>query len=1366
MENSNTVFSMGARTLVVIIIFCLNTPNLYCQFQKSQFRFLTITEGLTQNAVLDIIQDRKGFMWFGTKDGLNRYDGYEFVNYTHSPEDTTSLVNNNIKALFEDPSGKIWIGTQDGMVDVYDPVNECFHHMTIEGEQNSKFSISDIVGGNDGTIFIGTKGKGVLRGNFEDKTFRPFDSGNVPLIINELLYEKDSILWAVTKDGFYKTIFNDTEVANSEKIPLPAFIANSTDEDVFSILKDEIGRFWIGGISGLYLYQPGRKVGGKDIEATCRMFQHRYAVYRRGWGNIVSMEQGPDGKIWLGTPEDLIVFDTLNYSFNFLEGKSTTIPKIGVYKVFRDRSGVMWLGSNGAGVSIYSRHSNRFGTFRKPFNPEDRLQHFSIRSIFEDHDENVWISAGLLYKWDPVNNIFKSFETDSKHVEDFGNTEAWSIIQQDNGIMWFGSFEGLYRYDPSTQEIKHYKKDIDKKGGLPGKIVYEVFEDKNGKIWVICESFICRLNEEKGIFDIYDLYSSLPPPGAPRYESIYEDKYSNFWINSYTGLIKFDPGSGEQVLYNHDPANFQSLNFNDIKCILPDPDKPDSILWLGTAGGGVNRFYIYENRFQHITEKDGLPNNVVYGILPDKSGNLWMSTNKGIARYDPSTKMFQNFNSYDGLQSDEFNSGAFHLGESGTLYFGGIQGLNYFKPEEISRNESIPPIAITELKIANRKINLSNGTGILNKSIDFSDGIKLPYNANIFSLKFAALEFSNPLNNQYVYTLEGFNSEWIKAEESRVATYTNIPPGNYIFKVKASNSDGVWNEQGTALKLHILPPFWKTNIAYFIYLLGVSFLLILWYRYYLHRQRLKNSLLFEKMEKEKVLEISRLKTNFFDNISHDLRTPLTMIKGPVEDLLEKVTVYDHRQTLLGVLKNSDRLLDLINQIIDIGRIENKGFKLEYSRIEFVGFVKGLASSYDYYASSRAISFSFFSNSDSICTHIDAEGIEKVFHNLVSNAFKNTPGGGMIEIRVERLQNSLQNNEVQVIIENSGSTIPNDVFPRLFDKYYSTEKSNSSSGLGLTIAKEMIGMHGGNIWAENTDYGVQFIFVIPVVIEEVLDTRDFQPSLPQMDFNDNGASNIELETRIDNKNKPLVLIIEDTLDLQDFIAQIVNKNYQVICASDGSEGYEIAIESVPDLIITDLMMPGMDGVTLCEKLKVDMRTSHIPIIILTARAMSDDRLKGIESGADHYITKPFSSRELESWIENLLQQRARLQKSFSNGFTDTLKGVAINSTDKDFIAKVMRKIEEEKDNENFSPADLGAFLNISDRQMRRKIKALFDLTPTHLIRKYRLQYAKRLIQSTDYAINEICYKVGFNDPAYFSKCYKEEYGHSPSEVRSF
>ncbi len=1367
--------------LFLIIVFLL-LPITYSQ--NINFKHLTIDDGLSQNAVFAILQDSKGFMWFGTKDGLNRYDGYSFRVYQNNPFDTLTISANYITFLFEDSRGILWVGTLDGGLNIYRSETDSFEKIIYKSSltgKKSRLEISSIAEDAIGNIWIGTKGDGLFRLSIkQNKTleinYKQFiNSPDNPEslnnnIVSNLYLDSKQELWISTLKGLNKFNQRNEEFLQFNiQTQNPKAAPGIFNIGVHGICETKLGDFWIGTLSGLIKLDRKTKA--------YKLYPHRYAVFRYGWGNITKIVEDTSGKLWLATPGGLMKFDPASFTYDYFNNdpfNPQTMSYNSVSSLCVDKTGILWIGTTGMGINYYDHKATRFSTFITNKDATSRISGFSVRSIVEDDYGYVWVSSDVLFRWNRKTGEVKSFEKSSIELNAFGNTGIWSMIKSTDGNIWAATSEGLYNFDPASDKYRQYKFNSKDSLGLPQKNVSAVFQDIHGSIWVVASNFLCKLiDAQKGIFKNYR-YQPTPPYTEPVRVPVYQDKNNIFWLGTKDGLISFDEYANEFNYYQNDPTNSFTLNNNLIKSICPDPKDPENILWIGTAGGGLNRFDKVKKTFTHFTEKDGLPNNVVYGILPDDDEDLWLSTNRGLSRFNPVKKTFRNYDVYDGLQSNEFNTGAYYRGQRGELFFGGIKGLNYFHPKNIIDNPFVPEIVILNVSVSNFSAVISANNLRKQNSKQEEDRLILSHDNDVITFEFTALDFSSPEKNQYAYKLENFNDDWIHSGTIHSATYTNLPPGEYVFRVKGSNNDGKWNEKGASFYFTIKPPWWISWWAYLLYASVFMSGLYVIRRYELNRLKLKNQLRLEKVEMNTLRHLDQMRSNFFANISHEFRTPLTLILGQVESVMSSDLATKEKGKLQVANRNAKRLLTLINQLLDLSKLEAGSMALKAEQQNIVSFLKSSFYSFESLAETKNISLIFQSESNNISAAFDPDKMEKIVCNLFSNAIKFTAEKGEVNVSVKLLGFS----NIEIRIKDTGIGIPEDRRKHIFDRFYQVDNSltreHEGTGIGLALTKELVELHKGQISVESTlGVGTEFIIILP--LGDVLSdkkTRDnrtednfaFEDNLNNSESFTVDQQNDGLDLSTNTKQQEIILIVEDNHDVRSYIREQLEDKYKIIEMGNGEDGLHCAQIEIPDLIITDVMMPKMDGYQFTKKIRSDEKTSHIPIIMLTAKAGLNDKIEGLETGIDDYLTKPFSAKELKVRVSNLIYQRVQLRKRFGSVTIIRPSEVTAVSVDQEFLQKVIKTIESHYEDYKFNVEALSINMNMSVSQLNRKLNALVDQPPGQLIRSLRLQRAADLLKQNAGTVAEICYKVGFNDQAYFSRAFKKQFNCSPTDFK--
>jgi signal transduction histidine kinase/ligand-binding sensor domain-containing protein/DNA-binding response OmpR family regulator len=1363
-------------------MLAIGVAPLDAQQERVAFRHLTIADGLSQNAVQAILQDRRGFMWFGTKDGLNRYDGYQFVVFRHDPFDSTSISDSDITALLEDRTGRLWVGTRGGGLNRFDRASERFQRYPT-GPTRQVTSIAE----DSGAIWIGTDGEGLFRltspdgpGTFQRLVHDSLDSRSLSHDhLNAVLVDRRGEVWVATESGLDRLQRGGSGPTAFTRYSTGAARSNGLiDREASALYEDSRGRLWVGSLPGVSVFDSAR--------TRISHFYHRYRSYRYGWGEATELVEDRAGHMWIATASELMRLDPSTGTWRYFrhdpldpQGINSNLP----IALYRDRSDILWIGTNGYGLNLHDPKANRFGLFRRPGpfpgQRPSRQAGFSVYTLFEDAAGTIWIDAGLLYRWNRSTGAFTSFETSSDRPDDFGNTGVWAIIEGPTGVLWLATYRGLYRYDLATGRSRQYLHRPGDAGGLPEQVTFDVYRDRDGTLWVVTENYLSRLDDAStGRFTSF-LYKERRTTGQWVFPSTVQDPAGFLWLGSNEGLARFDPATGSFQRYRSDPRRPASLSHDAIRTILLDPKEPRRFLWIGTAGGGLNRFDRETESFTHFTEEDGLPNNVVYGVLADGNGRLWLSTNHGLSRFDPETRQFRNYDANDGLQSNEFNSGAAFRSRTGELFFGGIYGFNYFRPEEIGDNPHLPEVVITGFRRGNRFETVRDSGTALERSITETDTLRLSYQDDVIGFEFAGLEYSAPAKNRYAYRLVGFNDEWIESGAVRSATYTNLPPGRYTFEVRGSNNDGVWSETGASVRILITPPWWQTWWAYALYAALIFWALYSARQYELNRLRLESRLAIEQVEAEQLRQLDRARSRLFANVSHEFRTPLTLTLGPLDDL---------RAGLHGPLtpamadqvelarRNAGRVLELINEILELARVEAGRTPLRARRLDLGGFVAGVARTFAPLAERKAIVFDVVPPVEPITVYADPGHLEKVVSNLLSNAFKFTPGNGTVRVTV-----GSDAATARITVRDSGPGIPAEELARVFDRFHRVEATAANqpgTGIGLALARELAGLHGGSITVESeVGLGSTFVVTLPLgrahlTDDQIAADREIitAPAAPRMGLPRPRLTPARHQTTAAEDDVTTVLIVEDNDEVRAYVRQHLVPAYRVLEAVDGTAGLEMTRRLLPDLVLSDVMMPGLDGYALCRAIKTDPETDFIPVILLTARAEPADRLAGLREQADDYLTKPFEVGELLTRIENLIAIRRRLRERFEGigpAPVPTLhpRPAVVEPADEQFLDRVRAAIEANLGEESFNVELLAREVAHSRGHLHRRLRHLLGGTPSDLIRRMRLERAAHLLESQAGSVAEVAYSVGFKSVAHFSNAFKERYGMRPTGWRS-
>lgn len=1373
-----------------------NVGNLSENYHFKQF---TVDQGLSQSMIHSIHQDHLGFIWIGTKDGLNMFDGYSFKVYKYDPYDDSSLSDSHITFIYEDPLHRLWVGTLNGGLHYFDRMTEKFIRFFHDPDDENSISnnhIQSITGDDDGNLWAGTNGGGLNKlvitsndsvpGKDNLRIIRYDKHGNnfpePEASIQSLFIDSNKKLWI----GTAMNVFTFDYLINSptfKSIPIHPYDYISHEGKASGdmaaggqvIFEDNNGDIWMGNRQGLFVFDDERQ------------FFSYYNFHGKPFPPVnvraaTSFNNLGKDEIWIGSGRNIYILDPLNGEY--IEVSRDNNPGSGLQRgdfisLYSDKGSSMWLGSSGYGLSLFSPGTKKFihanDTVHGGKETIISSRDLSVRSFYEStHDPGtVWIGSNEgLFKVNRENQVMEHFFDTG--LEDL---MIYSINGDENGSLWIGTRLGLIKINPEDKRFKIFPSGLsvnDKE--IEPRISYVHLS--NGNIWVLTPNTIALLDLETGEFEhTWYNHSPLDQYQAAVFPALYENSQGNFWIAASNGLHYFDVKSSEISTYPIITSDYSLRSPGDITTILADPSDPDRFLWLGTGSGGFMRFDTGSMNVDVYTEENGLANNKIYGMLYDGSGHIWISTNGGLSKFNIEEKIFTNYTKADGLQSNEFNSGAYYRSPRGELFFGGINGYNRFFSSDIKHRHFMAPVVFTGFRILNKNLARESSEFVFNEE----GSVYLTYGQNNFTIEFASLDYANPTNNSFAISMSPPEGNWIQTGKTRNMTFAGMSPGTYIMRVRGTNSDGLWSDREAVLKITISSPWWQQTWIYFLYFSLVAGIITGFRKYELTRLRLKNSMKIASFETKKLKELDHLKSQFFANISHEFRTPLTLIKGPLEEIIEEEKDQHKINVLKKMHNNSFRLLQLINQLLDLSKLESDNYILKVRTGDITGYIKAITMSFASLAESKKIKLSIEADTDLINEtllqnfYFDPDIIEKILNNLLSNAIKFTPANGNVTVKVFLNNKKDSTKWLELIVVDTGIGIPADKLPFIYDRFYQVDSSSvreyEGTGIGLAYVKELVRVHKAEIRVKSLpgigttfslrfpigkDYFLPNQIVLPVR-QNLPATKDLAPLVDENPFRFLKGDSLE------TNGKPLVLIVEDHAEVRTYIKEGIQNEYRVYEASNAAGGFSIAEEVIPDLVISDIMMPGTSGIELCEKLKSCDKTSHVPIIILTARAEYTDRIAGFESGADDYLSKPFNIKELRVRIKNLISSRRALRERFSSNSIIQPGMISVTPRDASFMEVLLKVVEKNIDNSTFSVEDLGREVAMSKSQIHRKLKATVNMPANHFIRSVRMHRAMDLLQKEAGNISEISYMVGYDDPGYFTKSFRAFFGKLPSEI---
>ena len=1360
----------------IVLIFCVLYTSILCAQQTDiyQFAHVDFTQGLSHNQVNCVYKDQRGFVWFGTMSGLNRYDGYSIKVFRHIENDSASLSDDLITNILEGPGKKLWIQTGVGF-SIYDPQTEKFNNNTatlLASLAIPVYGLNDIVKSGKGYWYIyADSGMYYIENNKKILSLKTGSNNIYPntKAITDVKPDSKGNLWIAHLNGLLEQI----EPLNGKVIKrissLPSLTVNAyIGYRLFIEADDELWVYCRGAVPGVYHIKP------KD--GSVKQYSKKSASSVLNNDIVTGVVQDNNGLLWVATDHGGInVINKQSGNIFTLQNKlydNTSISQNSVNAIYKDDLGIIWLGTYKRGLSYYHETIFKFHLYRHQPSDVSSLPYDDINKFLEDDRGNIWIGTngdGLIY-FNRAANTFTQYKHNAADASSLTNDVIVSLCIDHNNKLWVGTyFGGLDCFDGKT--FKHFRHNAADTNSLADDRVWDIYEDAYNNLWIgTFENGMDRLDRERNVFVHYR-------PGEnksvhARYVTqIIETNQKELWLATAYGIDRLDRSTGEFIHYN---TTTNKLSNDNIISILADSR---GYIWAGSRDG-LNVFNPATQQFQSFRTPDGLPDNSILNILEDDQHNLWVSTPNGISRIEVKGNLdsgisitCKNYDELDGLQGREFNQKAALKTKNGELVFGGANGFNIFRPSDIKANKKIPPVIFTNLQVFNRNISAGeklNDKVIIPNAISETNTITLKYNENVFSIEFAALSYINTQKNKYAYKLEGFNADWLITDaSSRKVTYTNLDPGEYTFRVKASNDDGVWNEEGNTIKIIILPPFWETPLAYIIYALVIATILFFARRMIIQRAKMRFALEQERKEAQRMHELDMMKIRFFTNVSHEFRTPLSLILTPLERMIKSAAEPLQKKQYQLIHRNARRVLNLVNQLLDFRKMEVQELKLNTAEGDIAKFIKSISYSFTDIAEKKHIQFSYSASIETLYTKFDHDKIERILFNLLSNAFKFTSENG--SVAVELNANTIADDALlEIKVKDTGIGIPSDKQEKIFERFFQHEIPgtlvNQGSGIGLAITKEFVKLHNGTIGVESEeDKGACFTILLPVKVIKTLGTNEAivenEPDLSE-ETPASGESNAT-----EKNKKPTVLLVEDNEDFLFYLKDNLNEYYHIAEAKDGKEGWQKTLSAHPAIVISDISMPLMNGIELCKKIKQDQRTKHIPVVLLTALASEEQQLRGLETGAADYMTKPFNFEILLRRIRNLLSQQESLKQSFTKQVEVKTTEIKLDSPDEKFVQDALAITEKNISNADFSVEELSRALLMSRVAVYKRLFTLTGKTPIEFIRSVRLQRAAQLLEQSQMTIAEVAYETGFNNPKYFSKYFRTQYGMLPSAYQS-
>lgn len=1349
----NCRFLVGLPTMKKVRLLLIFTFLLafdifaFDQVNNLNFDFYSQENGLSNNQIHCIHQDKKGWMWFGTSQGICRFDGYKFTVFKNDPEDSTSLKGNLVRVILEDSKGQMWVGTENGGLNKFNREKEKFSHLFYydKGGILKDASVTSIHEDSAGKLWVGTETQLFRIENETSITeIKPSNLSVLPQYYRVLRADKNGLLWVGTNNGLF---VYDLKNNRAQKVDLPLsvpsneeiweivhendgtvwvgtysngiFIVNAStlqavqmivdpnndrSNTVRAIAKDRNGKVWIGTRGGLYVYTKDKGVIG---------FYYRDEREPKSLVNnsIMCIIHDTKGDVWIGTRNGInfLIEERQNIQgFKSMPDDDRYLNSSEIYAFWIDKKGDIWAGTESGGINILDRKTGRFQYMVPEKGNPNSLSRNCIKALMEDRRNNLWIGTflGGIDVMDLQSGKFRHYRHDPSDPSSLSDNRVWGLLQDSNNTIWVGTSSGLDQYDPVTDSFIHYPSIID------GQVNW-LAEDRDRCIWIGGENLIVYNLRDRSVTRI---------PESTRY--MLQDSENRFWI--------------------------------------------------ATNNRGIALYSKEKGIIKHYTERNGLANNQTLAILEDNDHFLWISTTNGLSKFDPQSERFHNFSLKNGFQNNQFTYGAAYKTAQGELIFGGISGFNIFDPAKIKSPDYFPPIVLTDLKIFNKSVRIGDHKNdVLTKSISETEEIILKYDQNSITLDFASFDYANSLGIQYSYFLEGFDPDWSEPQINRSATYTNLDPGEYTFLVKTVSIDRKESNDGPVLRIVVLPPYWETWWFRSILLLAIGGLLYSLISFLLNREKLKNDLVLERLKAKKLHELDMMKLRFYTNISHEIRTPLTLILGPLEKMRNKAIPENEVNEHVEVMhRNATQLHQLINQLLDFRKIETGNLKLNLTCGDLVSFISGVVGSFNKYAEEKEIELRFNSLKKDIVTNFDADKVGKILNNLLSNAFKFTGKGGKISVNValvfdaddDSTDENTEKRMIEITVRDNGIGIADSNLEKIFTRFFQVDEGSkqTGTGIGLALTKELVKLHNGTISVQSKP-GKGSKFIIHLPYEDIA-----MPAVSLTGNSELGGDSLAGQLHDEHLGEQVIigrkimLLVDDNPDVRYFIKSHFISNYQVLEAENGLEGWNIALKTIPDIIISDVMMPDMDGFEFCRKIRKDERTSHIPIILVTALGSREHEIEGLSHGADDYITKPFDLVILQTKVENILQVRQSLRQKYTSELLLQPKNIILSSPDERFLQKAIEVIENNIADPDLDIERFASEIGVSRMQLYRKLDALTEMTVKEFVRNIRLKRAAQMLVQKKLNVSEVAYAVGFKDLSHFRKCFKQEFGMSASE----
>lgn len=1351
------------KILFPFVIYVISSFTAYAQTG----RFYTTDGGLSSSLINHFFQDSKGFMWTATEYGLNSFDGLRFANYWHVSGDSTSIKNNYVRTLFEDSRQNLLIGCIDGLMR-YDRETNTFSEIPMIRAGKQVFPhVTQMQELHNGEIWMTTTGQGMFRLDEQRKQAVSVDELLRQSNYNfQSCFYEDSYynLWIGTYGNGLICYMPATKEARVFKYP------TLNDNNIAAIIEDKQGNLFVGTQKrGLSCYNrkkntftPVPYVGNGALSVYCMALVD---------GQLLVGTDGQGLKLYNPVKKQLEDYTIDTAPMDFSEGK--------IHTILEDKDKNLWLGLFQKGIVLIPKQSNPFEYYGSKSTYYNPIGQGCVMSIFQDSNQHLWIGADNegIYELDAEGGCLRHYQPGSSS-HSVANT-IMCIYEDSEKNLWLGSYtRGIAKLNRKTG-VCDYSLPVD------NEKILSITEDKQKNLYIgTLGSGFYQYNLQTGSLKHYE--SAKDETGDLKRNElvndwinyIFCDSEGFIWLGHYKGVSCFNPLTGSFI-------NYRQVNTLISGCVgYAIQEDYSGNIWAGTTDG----LYCFNKKTEELkrfTTADGLSNNVICGLCEDSRHDIWLSTYMGISKYDVKNNRFVNYYSGDGLQGNEFTHGAFYKDKKGKIYFGGINGVTYFSPESIGSVSKETNVWVTDFYVFNHPIHknsLSGGEPVIDTSVQDANQFRLSYKDNTFSIVFSTLQYNNPEQISYQYKVDELGSQWLSTEPgvNRV-TYNNLPPGQYTFQVRALNY-GNYSETRT-VKILITPPWYQTWWAYCVYITLAGLLVLGIVNYILSRMRHRR----EIMKREHAEQLNEAKLQFFINISHEIRTPMTLIINPLEKLLADKRDGELHKTYLMIYRNAQRILRLINQLMDVRKLDKGQMFMKFRETDMVGFIADLMQTFEHMARKKNIRFVFKHEMPQLKVWIDLNNFDKVLMNILSNAFKYTPDGGEVQVSLSTGRDITRRDALrdyfEIVITDSGIGIDRNKIERIFERFYQIDndvtKSNFGTGIGLHLSRSLVQLHHGIIFAENREDapGSRFIIRIPLgsahLRTDELETVDAdtvmfhtvdKPVLAKLE-EELMMEEEEPQTGTKAKTRLRILVVEDEIEIKAYLKSELSDEYKVETCNNGKEAYDLILRDTPDLVISDVMMPEMDGLALCRKIKQNTNVNHVPIILLTAKSKPEDTLEGMETGADAYMVKPFNTELLKRTIANLIANRRLLRNKFSGAQQqeDKIEKITMKSGDEILMGKIMKVVNEHLDDPALNVEMLASEVGLSRVHVHRKLKELTNLSTRDFIKNIRLQQAATLLaQDHKLTVSEIAYATGYINLSHFSSSFREKYGMSPKE----